>query len=255
MRFVELAAALKFLANVDLVWHWGIVTRTVVLACWIALAALTTWYLLGRLQLSHDSPVTTVSAGRLLVACGSLATGIWLATGLTGRSLGSLEAFLPIDEAALMATGTASTAGASAAGASASAVPTSGTLRTADADLPWRLNDYAGALAEAQHEHKPVFIDFTGYTCTNCRWMEANVFPRPEIRAALSHFVLTRLFTDGDGPIYEQQQNFQEQHFHTVALPLYAIVAPDGSTIATFPGLTHDPAEYLTFLRKGFSGG
>jgi thiol:disulfide interchange protein DsbD len=98
MGFVELAAALKFLANVDLVWHWGIVTRTVVLACWVALAALTTWYVLGRLQLAHDSRVATVSAGRLLVACGSLATGVWLATGLTGRSLGSLEAFLPIDE-------------------------------------------------------------------------------------------------------------------------------------------------------------
>ncbi len=250
MGFVELAAALKFLANVDLVWHWGVVTRTVVLACWVALAALTTWYLLGRLQLSHDSPVTTVSVGRLLVAGGSLATGIWLATGLTGRSLGSLEAFLPIDEAALMASGTT----AAIAGAPTAAGPTSGTLHTADADLPWRLNDYAGALAQAQQEHKPVFIDFTGYTCTNCRWMEANIFPRPEIRAALSHFVLTRLFTDGDGPVYEQQQNFQEQHFHTVALPLYAIVAPDGSTIATFPGLTRDPAAYLAFLHQGSSG-
>ena len=250
MGFVELAAALKFLANVDLVWHWGIVTRPVVLACWIALAALTTWYLLGRLQLSHDSPVTTVSAGRLLVACGSLATGIWLATGLTGRSLGSLEAFLPIDESALMATGAAT----ATAGASTAAGLASGALHTADADLPWRLNDYAGALAQAQHDHKPVFIDFTGYTCTNCRWMEANMFPRPEIRAALAQFVLARLFTDGDGAVYERQQTFQEQHFHTVALPLYAIVAPDGSTMATFAGLTHNSAEYLAFLHQGSSG-
>lgn len=125
--------------------------------------------------------------------------------------------------------------------AAVAGAPTAGTFRTANADLPWRLNDYAGALAQAQHDHKPVFIHFTGYTCTNCRWMEANMFPRTEIRAALAHFVLARLFTDGDGAVYEQQQTFQEQHFHTVALPLYAIMAPDGSAIATFPGLTHNP--------------
>jgi thiol:disulfide interchange protein len=242
MGFLELAAALKFLANVDLVWHWGIVTRTVVLACWVALAALTTWYLLGGLQLSHDSPINKVGAGRLLVASGSLATGIWLATGLTGRSLGSLEAFLPLDEPATMVA-TSTVAPATAAG-----------FHTVDANMPWRVNDYAGALAQAKEEHKPVFIDFTGYTCTNCRWMEANMFSRPEIRAALGHFVLARLFTDGEGPVYEQQQRFQEERFHTVALPLYAIIATDGSTIATFSGLTHDAAEYLAFLRKGDSG-
>ena len=239
MGFLELAAALKFLANVDLVWHWGIVTRTVVLACWVALAALATWYLLGRLQLPHDSPVVTVTAGRLLVSCGSLATGIWLATGLAGRSLGSLEAFLPFEERAAT---------------TATTRPAPGTFYTANEDLPWRLNDYAGALAQAQQEHKRVFIDFTGYTCTNCQWMEANMFVRPEIKAALKQFVLARLFTDGDGPIYEQQQRMQEQQFHTVALPLYAIMTPDGSMIATFPGLTRDPAEYLTFLRHGYGG-
>jgi len=242
MGFLELAAALKFLANVDLVWHWGIVTRTVVLACWVALAALTTLYLLGRLQLSHDSPISGVGAGRLLVASASLATGIWLATGLAGRSLGSLEAFLPIDEPSTML-------------ASSMATPaTAAAFRTADASLPWRVNDFAGALAQGKRENRPVFIDFTGYTCTNCRWMEANMFMRPEIRAALRHFVLARLFTDGDGSVYEQQQALQEQRFHTVALPLYAIIAPDGSTIATFPGLTHDAAEYLAFLGKGDNG-
>ena len=228
MGFLELAAALKFLANVDLVWHWGIVTRTVVLACWVALAALTTWYLLGRLQLSHDSPLPAgrIGAGRLLVASASLATGIWLATGLTGRSLGSLEAFLPIDEPSTMV-------------ASSTVTPaTAAAFHTADANLPWRVNDFSAAFAQAKQDNRPVFVDFTGYTCTNCRWMEANMFTRPEIRAALGHFVLARLFTDGDGPVYEQQQTLQEQRFHTVALPLYAIIAPDGSTIATFPG-TH----------------
>ena len=93
-------------------------------------------------------------------------------------------------------------------------------------------------------------IDFTGYTCTNCRWMEANMFPRPDVRAALDGFVRARLYTDGQGEVYERQQRFQQDQFKTVALPLYAIVDADRRPIATFAGLTRDPAEFLTFLRS-----
>jgi thiol:disulfide interchange protein DsbD len=96
-----------------------------------------------------------------------------------------------------------------------------------------------------------VFIDFTGYTCTNCRWMEANIFTRPDVKAALGQFVLSRLFTDGDGDMYERQQAFQESQFKTVALPLYAIVDADGRTVTSLPGLTRDPAAFVAFLEKG----
>jgi thiol:disulfide interchange protein DsbD len=95
-----------------------------------------------------------------------------------------------------------------------------------------------------------VFVDFTGYTCTNCRWMEANVFARPDVSSELGQFVLARLYTDGEGDIYERQQAFQEKAFGTVALPLYAVVAPDGKIRATFSGLTRNPAEFIAFLRK-----
>ena len=96
-----------------------------------------------------------------------------------------------------------------------------------------------------------MFIDFTGYTCTNCRWMEANIFTRPDVKAALGQFVLSRLFTDGDGDMYERQQAFQESQFKTVALPLYAIVDADGHTVTSLPGLTRDPATFVAFLEKG----
>jgi thiol:disulfide interchange protein len=201
MGLVELAAAFKFLSNVDLVWHWGVVTRPVVLGSWIALAAITVVVL-------RFKPVSLVPA----------AIGVWLALGLAGKTrLGELEAFLP---------------------------------PAATPELAWRLNDLPGALAAAQHDGKPVFIDFTGYTCTNCRWMEANIFSRPEVVTALGRYELARLFTDGDGPAYEAQQAYQESHYNTVALPLYALVAPDGHTIATFAGLTRDPAAFVAFLRQ-----
>jgi thiol:disulfide interchange protein DsbD len=96
-----------------------------------------------------------------------------------------------------------------------------------------------------------VFIDFTGYTCTNCRWMEANMFSRGDVSAAMSQFVLSRLFTDGEGQVYENQQKFQEERFGTVALPLYAIVDSNGRTIKTFSGLTRNPGEFIAFLNSG----
>jgi thiol:disulfide interchange protein DsbD len=113
------------------------------------------------------------------------------------------------------------------------------------------LNDYDGALRTARTSGKLVFVDFTGYTCTNCRWMEANIFNRPDVGAELGRFVLARLYTDGEGEMYEKQQAFQEQTFGTVALPLYAVVDSEGKVRATFTGLTRDPAEFIAFLHRG----
>jgi thiol:disulfide interchange protein DsbD len=80
--------------------------------------------------------------------------------------------------------------------------------------------------------------------------MEANMFPRPDVRAALDTFVRARLYTDGRGVLYEKQQRLQQERFRTVALPLYAIIDPEQRAIATFAGLTRDPQEFLRFLRS-----
>lgn len=94
-----------------------------------------------------------------------------------------------------------------------------------------------------------MFVDFTGYTCTNCRWMEANIFPRPEIHAELQRFVRVQLYTDGTGTKYEDNQRYQKEKYGTVALPLYVILDADGNRLATFPGMTRKPDEFLAFLR------
>jgi hypothetical protein len=80
--------------------------------------------------------------------------------------------------------------------------------------------------------------------------METNMFSRPEIQAATSHFVLVRLCTDGDGKLYEDQQAMQNREFGTVALPLYALLQSDETQIATSPGLTRDPNPFLAFLHQ-----
>jgi thiol:disulfide interchange protein len=113
------------------------------------------------------------------------------------------------------------------------------------------MNDYEQALARARREGKRVFIDFTGYTCTNCRWMEANMFPREDVRRELAAFVRVRLYTDGDGDLFQRQQQLQQDKYQTVALPFYAVVNADGSPVVSFSGLTRDPAPFLAFLRQG----
>jgi thiol:disulfide interchange protein DsbD len=83
--------------------------------------------------------------------------------------------------------------------------------------------------------------------------MEANIFNRPDVSAELGRFVLTRLYTDGEGEIYQKQQAFQEKTFGTVALPLYAVVDSGGNVRATFTGLTRNPTEFIEFLRRARS--
>jgi thiol:disulfide interchange protein len=230
MGFLEVAAAMKFISNVDVVWKWGIFTRSTVLAIWIAIGIILSLYLLGKFQLSHDSKPERIGAFRLVSAILSLAISFWLITGLFGAKLGELEAFLPPD---LDGTSSFRVIGAG------------------QDELKWIKNDYPAALAQAKAENKRVFLDFTGYTCTNCRWMEANIFPKPEVKAEMSKFVLSALYTDGEGEIYERQQAMEQEMFGTVALPFYAIVDGDGRTIATFPGLTRNAQEFVDFLKKG----
>jgi len=228
MGFLEIAAAMKFLSNVDLVWKWGIFTRPVVLAIWIAIGVILAAYLLGKFQLFHDSKPEKIGALRLVSAIVSLAISFYLLTGLFGARLGELESFLPPD----LENSSARVFGVSK-------------------DEPvWIINDYEAALAKAKVENKRVFVDFTGYTCTNCRWMEANVFPKREVEAVLSRFVLARLYTDDGSEINNRHQAFEQNTFGTVALPFYAVIDGDGKTIATFPGLTRNVQEFVDFLQK-----
>ncbi len=231
MGFLEVAAAMKFISNVDLVWHWRVFTREVVLAIWIAIAVLTTVYLLGKFRLPHDTPVESLGVMRMMSAMVFLSLGFYLFTGMMGGSLGELDAFLPP-----RTSGTLTLTGGGSAGR----------------EMEWH-TDREAALAEARRLKKPVFIDFTGYTCTNCRWMESNIFPLPAVRAELENFVRLQLFTDGEGPQYEENQRYQKEQFGTVALPLYVILDWQGAKLATFPGMTRRPEEFLAFLRKSFA--
>jgi thiol:disulfide interchange protein DsbD len=159
-----------------------------------------------------------------------LAFGLYLTTGLFGAPLGEWDAFFP-------------PYGNHEKMASRSGAP----------ELSWT-SDYEAARVESRVTGKPIFIDFTGYACTNCRWMEANIFPKPDVHALLAQYVRVQLYTDGRGDEHKRNREFQESQFGTVALPFYAIVAPDGQTIAQFPGMTRDKTLFVKFLDKGANG-
>ena len=115
-------------------------------------------------------------------------------------------------------------------------------------------NDLDGALAKARAENKLVLVNFTGYACTNCHWMKANMFPRPEIQAALKDLVIVDLYTDGTDAESGKNQKLEDTKFGTASIPFYAVVDPDQNVIATFPQLTRNPKEFLSFLQTKAPG-
>jgi thiol:disulfide interchange protein len=216
MGFLELGAAFKFLSNVDLVWGWETVSRNLVLAGWIAIAIVTSIYLLGKFQLPHDTPVQKIGVMRMLTATSFLGLAFYFLTGLFGGNLGEWEAMLP----------------------------------PGNSHGAW-LASYDDALKKARLENKAVFLNFTGVTCTNCRWMESNMFTIPEVKRELERFVLAELYTDRETAEDESNGQLQAEKFETVALPLYAIVDSSGNTLAKFAGLTRDRQEFIGFLQSG----
>jgi thiol:disulfide interchange protein len=238
MGFLEIAAAMKFISNVDLVWgatgnsgmlNYGwIFSREIVLTIWVIIGLAICAYILGLFKFKHDSPVKRFTPLRIVFATLFFALCVYLVTGILGRKLGELESFLPPKNAE----------------------SSLNVMGNKDADLKFIKNDFKQALETARRENKQVFVDFTGYTCTNCRWMEANMFPHPEVRRELEKYVLVSLYTDGDSEIYAEQQQFQEKTFNTVALPFYAVFDADGKPLKIFPGLTRNPQEFVDFLRK-----
>jgi len=228
LGFIVLAVMLKYLSNVDQVLqtHW--LTRERFLAAWIVLFALPGLYLLGFLFMEGIKREESVGVSRALIAALFLIFAVSLGPGLFGARLGDLDAFVP--EGSLVA------ANGSAAGGGA---PPVGYFK----------NQLDAALSLAKEQNKLVLVSFTGYACTNCHWMKANMFTRPEIQAALKDFVIVDLFTDGTDPDSEKNQKLEDERFGTASIPFYAIIDKNQNVVATFPQLTRNPQEFLGFLQ------
>jgi thiol:disulfide interchange protein DsbD len=223
MGFVILAASLVYLAKLDQVLQWSFLTRGRFLAAWIVLFVMAGLYLLGFLRLEGVKQDENMGLGRLLTGMLFLIFAVSLWPGMSGDKLGWIDAFVPMS-------------------AAQSAAPSDG--------LVWMKDQYREALDRARRENKLVFIDFTGYACTNCHWMRANMLARPEIAAALKNYVLVELYTDGTDAASQANAKLQLEKFATVSEPYYVILDPNERLVAKFEGLTHDPAQFLAFLSQ-----
>jgi len=215
MGFLEIAAAIKFISNADLVWGTQLLTRPIFLGIWAVILAAAALFLLGVLKIPHVEIPKKIGVARLAVVGMSLIGAGWLSLGIAGRSLGEVEAFLPPGK-----------------------------------DSGWT-EDYERALAMSRAQGKPLLIDFTGVTCTNCRWMEKNMFPRPEVEQEFKGYILTRLFTDRQTTADRQNQALQQKLAGVVTLPVYVAVSPQEKVIKVFEGSTRNPQEFVTFLQQG----
>ncbi len=214
VAFTELALAVKFLANADNVNEWGFITREVFITLWVAIFGMMTLYLLGVFKTSHDDDSKHISVGRIMFATISLAFTIYLIPGLWGAPLKIISSFPPPHHYSESPNGFGGHSG-NTSSQSSSSDPKLAELENKRVVGPEGImlfkNDYESALKYAKLVNKPLFIDFTGNACVNCRLMESTVWVTPEVLPILKNeVVIVSLYVDSkvDLPIEEQKEVF-----------------------------------------------
>ena len=275
LGFLELAFALKFLSIADQAYHWGLLDREVYLALWIIIFTLMGFYILGKIRLPHDSKLERISVSRLILAIITFSFVIYLIPGMFGAPLKKLAGYLPpmsthdfriLDEIR---------------NTRISAV---GNPENTLCDPPKYVDflhfphglrgyfDYEQALECAREKNKPLFIDFTGHGCVNCREMEARVWSDPEVLERLSNdYVVVALYVDDktqleeeewytssyDGKtkksIGKQNADFQIRRFNNNAQPFYVLLDHNENLLVEPKAYDLDISNFIRFLDEGKS--
>jgi thiol:disulfide interchange protein DsbD len=266
LGFLELALAFKFLSNVDLAYHWGILNRDIFLIIWIVIFAFWGLYLLGKIKLAHDSDLSFISLTRLLFAMLIWGFTLYMVPGLWGAPLKAINAWLPpastqeFDLYSKQFTGSVSTE---------TATKKYDNLFHA----PYGLNayyDYEEGLAAAKQQNKPVLLDFTGWSCTNCRKMEASVWADADVLKRLKNdYILISLYVDDKTALAENEKytstfsgktiktlgqkwsDFQASTFGTNSQPYYVLVDTEGKQLVAPQAFNLDINNYIRFLDSG----
>ncbi|MDM1046887.1 protein-disulfide reductase DsbD family protein [Sphingobacterium hotanense] len=270
LGFLELALAMKFLSNVDLAYNWQLLDREVFLALWIVIFGLMGLYLLGKIKFSHDSDLPYLSVPRTVLTIIVFSFVVYMIPGMWGAPLKSIAAFLPPIGTQDFDLSSATHAAPAASGDASSRkhythFHSRATIKGFD---PYY--DYDEALAAAKAQNKPLMIDFTGWTCVNCRKMEASVWSDPKVRNLINeNFILVELYVDEhDLKLPEAEQyvsketgkkintvgkkntDFQITRFQSNSQPLYAIVGADEQLLVPASGANYDIDSYAAYLQS-----
>jgi thiol:disulfide interchange protein len=280
MGFLELAMAMKFLSNIDLQYHWGLLDFEIYLSIWIVIFTLLGLYLLGKIKFSHDEDLPKnmfgqpyLSVTRLFFAMIPLAFVVYMIPGLWGAPLSGISGFLPerktldfnLHDNLLKIQSTMP----AQAGSDNAVMP----VKYADklkSELPGipAFFDYQEALEASKKTGKPVLLDFTGHSCVNCRKMERAVLSKPDVLRELNqHFILASLYCDDKTPLAEADQyvasdgskittlgaknlDLQFTRFGSLAQPLYIFVDADGNVIKNAGGYDPNVARFMNIIKE-----
>jgi len=266
LGFLELALAFKFLSNADLVLdlHW--LERETFLAIWIAVFGALGFYLFGKIQLPHDSPLKHISVGRLFLGLLTFTFVIYLIPGLWGAPLKLISGFPPPQNYSESPYGVGFT---KLGGGVSSNVELPEGAEYGPHDII-AFTDYDTGMAYAKKVGKPVFLDFTGKACVNCRKMEEKVWSEKKILKKLhDDIVLISLYVDYRKVLPKNEQyvsdvtgkkvktvgnkwsDFQMKKYKTNAQPYYVILNNKGEDISDPIGYTPDADEYNIWLKSG----
>jgi len=265
LGFLELGFSFKFLSNVDLAYHWNLFDREIFLSLWIVISALLGFYLLGKLKLPNDSDVKHVSTPRLMLAIITLSFTMYMIPGLWGAPLKAISAFLPpmSTQDFVLSTNNAT-----------AVYPNSGNHKYADIfHAPLGLDvffDYDEGIAYAKKMNKPVFIDFTGHACVNCRKMEAAVWPDKDVFSHLSNdYVVIQLYVDDKTDLAAAEQSIskssghkietignkwsdlQASRFNANSQPFYVLLDTKGNLLVQPRGADYDSKSFSNYLDSG----
>jgi len=203
LGFLELALAFKFLSNADLAWQSHMLEREVFIAIWIAVFSVLTLYLFGKIRLPHDSPIEKLSVGRALLGTFFLAFVFYLIPGMWGAPLKMVNAFPPPRHYAESPLGVGATGGGGSEGSDHGA---EGTHLGPQNIMTF--TDYDKALAYAKEVNKPLFVDFTGWNCVNCRKMEETVWGADGVFDILKNdVVIVSLYVDERTELPKEEQH------------------------------------------------
>ena len=275
IAFIEVALGFKFLSTADQTYHWGLLDREVYLAIWIVVFTLLGLYLLGKIRFAHDDEVKHIGVGRLTLVIAVFSFVVYMIPGMWGAPLKALSGYLPPlttqdfilgDEAPVIVTG-------GTAGAVGAQVSTDGKApKYSDfLHLPHNLQGFfelEEARAYAESVDKPLFIDFTGHGCVNCREMENRVWSDPRVLEILRNdYVIVALYCDdkkeadesdwitaGDRTLTEIgkiNSYIAYTHYGVNAQPCYVLEGRDGEWLADPRSYNLDVDAFVQFLRGG----
>jgi len=269
LGFIEVALGFKFLMTADQAYGWGLLDREVYLGIWIVCFTLLGFYLLGKIRFKGEKEVKELSVFRLVLIIIDFTFVIYMIPGMWGAPLKALSGYLPPQQTLDFNLDRTIKYVESQQEANICEEPKYSDVLELPLDLSGYF-DYEQALSCARAQDKPVFVDFTGHGCNNCREMENSVWSDPEVLKMLrDEYVVVALYVDDKTEMPEEDWSvstkngkvkktigsknidFQETRFGANAQPYYVLLDNDGDMLMIPRSYSKDKAAFLTFLKKG----